>query len=131
MIYSIVVYGAPHSSQAPYSAYQFIQAALSRGHSIYRIFFYHDGATNGSSLVVSPQDDDLLPKAWHELKQQHEIDFVVCIGAGIKRGVINEQEAARYERTQHSLNDRFELSGLGQLVDASLKSDRVITFGAR
>ncbi|WP_020408891.1 sulfurtransferase complex subunit TusD [Hahella ganghwensis] len=131
MIYSIVVYGAPHSSQAPYSAYHFIKSALAMGHSVYRVFFYHDGALNGSSLAVSPQDDNLLPDAWRKLKELHNMDLVICIGAGIKRGVINQQESQRYERQQHSLDDIFELSGLGQLVDATLKSDRVITFGAR
>jgi len=36
----------------------------------------------------------------------------------------------RYERTGGNLMESVVLSGLGQLVDASLKSDRVISFGA-
>jgi len=128
--YSIVVYGAPHSSQGPYSAVKFIEALLSRGHEIYRVFFYHDGPLNGSSQLVSPQDDKFLPNSWHQLKANHQIDYVVCIGAGIKRGVINSTEATRYDKPSESLAMSFELSGLGQLVDASIHSDRVITFAS-
>ena len=128
--YSIVVYGSPHSSQGPHSAVKFIEALLSQGHEIYRVFFYHDGPLNASNLIVSPQDDEFLPGTWHQLKAAHQIDYVVCIGAGIKRGIINSAEAARYEKTGASLAAGFELSGLGQLVDASIHSDRIVTFAS-
>jgi sulfur relay (sulfurtransferase) complex TusBCD TusD component (DsrE family) len=36
----------------------------------------------------------------------------------------------RYERSGSNLLESAVLSGLGQLVDASLKSDRVLSFGA-
>ncbi|MDG9671873.1 sulfurtransferase complex subunit TusD [Hahella sp. CR1] len=130
MKYTIVVYGAPFSSQAPYSACQFAKAVLARGHSIYRIFFYHDGVLNASSLSIAPQDDAYLPAEWGTLKREHNLDLVACIGASVKRGVITPSEAERYQRSGDSLQSEFELSGLGQLVDAALYSDRVITFGA-
>ncbi len=130
MKYSIVVYGSPHSSQGPYSAVKFIEALFDKGHEVYRVFFYHNGPLNGSDLVVSPQDDSYLPNQWHQLKANYQIDFVVCIGAGLKRGIINSQEATRYEKSGESLAPGFDLSGLGQLVDAAINSDRVVSFGS-
>jgi tRNA 2-thiouridine synthesizing protein D len=48
----------------------------------------------------------------------------------LRRGIINATEAERYEKQGHNLTDEFVLSGLGQLVEAGLESDRLITFGA-
>ena len=55
--------------------------------------------------------------------------MVVCIAAALKRGILNQEEAERYEKPAHNLRDGFAISGLGQLVDAALMSDRLITFG--
>ena len=130
MIFTIIVYGAPYSTQAPYSAYQFVQSALSQGHKVLRVFFYYDGALNGSCALVGPQDDDALPDSWQKLKRDHGIELTTCIGASIKRGVINAKESKRYNKSHDTLNPEFELGGLGQLAEAMVKSDRVVTFGA-
>jgi len=58
------------------------------------------------------------------------IDAVVCIAAGLRRGVLDEVEQERYEKTGNNLSKGFTLSGLGQLIDAGTNSDRLITFGA-
>ena len=127
---SLAIYGAPYSSQASESAYQYAAAALDGGHEIYRIFFYGDGVHNASDLACPPQDESHQPQRWQQLADKHNIDMVVCIAAALRRGLLNQQEAERHEKTQHNLGEGFELSGLGQLVDASVKSDRLITFGA-
>ena len=130
MKYSLAIYGAPYSSQAADSAYRFAEAAIARGHSIYRLFFYLDGVHNASSLATPPQDETDIPARWRELIQSHQIDAVVCIAAGLRRGILDQVEQQRYEKAAHNLNQGFTLSGLGQLVDAATHSDRLITFGA-
>lgn len=126
MIFSLAVYSAPYSSQASYSAYRFATALLNQGHQLYRIFFYHDGVHNGSALASPPQDEFDLYEAWETLAKQH--DVVICIAAALKRGILNEEEATRYEKSAHNLSDAYSLSGLGQLIEAANASDRLITF---
>jgi tRNA 2-thiouridine synthesizing protein D len=48
----------------------------------------------------------------------------------LRRGILNDSEAQRFEKTASNLAPGFNISGLGQLIEASLVSDRVISFGA-
>jgi len=128
--FTIVIYSAPCSSQAATSAWQFCSALLESGHSIYRLFFYHDGVHNNSQLSVPAQDEINLPLQWAKLIQQHQIDAVSCVSSALKRGVLDATEAQRHEKNCHNLSDSAELSGLGQLIDACIASDRVVSFGA-
>lgn len=128
MIFSLAIYASP-SSQASFSAYQFAKAVLEQKHSLYRIFFYHDAVYQGSELICTPQGEFDLAAAWQALQEQHKLDIVFCIAASLKRGMINSEESTRYEKNSANLHKPFELSGLGQLVDASVTSDRLLTFG--
>jgi len=129
MIFSLAIYGAPYSSQASDSAYRFALALLESGHKLYRVFFYHDAVHTASSLATPPQDETNFMQCWQALALKHEIDLVVCIAAALKRGLLNQQEAKRYDKSSFNLAEGFEISGLGQLVDAAVISDRLITFG--
>lgn len=129
MIFSLAVYSAPYSSQASYSAYQFAVAALNQGHSVHRVFFYQDGVHNATNLAAPPQDEFNLQQAWQRLAKDHNLDFVVCIAAALRRGVLDEAEAKRYDKPSHNLANEFTISGLGQLVEAAVISDRLINFG--
>lgn len=130
MIFSLAIYAAPYSFQSSDSAYRFALALLESGHSLYRVFFYHDAVHTASSLVTPPQDETHYTQAWQALAQKHNIDLVVCIAAALKRGLLNQQEAVRYEKSAANIAGSFEISGLGQLVDAAVMSDRLITFGS-
>ena len=128
MLISLVVNAAPEEGQSAWSAYQFALAALARGHSLYRIFFYHSGVVNASTSHRPPQDEIDLTALWQELAASHRLDLVVCISAAKRRGVFNVTEAKRHH-TVANLAEGFELSGLGQYTDALVHSDRVISFG--
>ncbi len=128
MIFSLAIYSAP-SAQASHSAYRFAQALIAQGHTLYRVFFYHDAVYQGSKLTAPPQDEPNYLSHWQQLSDEHAIDMVICIAAGLRRGIIDQKESERYEKHSHNLADGFELSGLGQLVDAAVRSDRLITFG--
>ena len=128
MIFSLAIYASP-STQASDSAYRFAQSVLAQGHELYRVFFYHDGAYQGSDLLTPPQGEVHSTKRWQLLADEYKLDLVVCIAAGLRRGILDEKEAGRYEKSTHNMATGFELSGLGQLVDAAVHSDRIITFG--
>jgi len=129
MIFSLAVYSAPYSSQASYSAYQFAVAVLNQGHKLHRVFFYQDGVHNATNLATPTQDEFNLPLAWQRLANDHNLDLVVCIAAALRRGLLDESEAARYGKPSHNLASEFTISGLGQLVEAAVISDRLISFG--
>jgi tRNA 2-thiouridine synthesizing protein D len=126
--FTVVIQGAPGTSQAAVSALHFCRAILAEGHGIYRLFFYQDGVHNASALIVPPQDEMHLPQAWQQFIQDNSLDAVVCIASALKRGILNEQEAQRYEKAAGNVLPGFMIGGLGQLVDATLNSDRVINF---
>lgn len=129
MIFSIAIYGAPYSSASSISAIKFAEAAIAEGHSIYRVFFYHDGVQTASLLTTPPQDEPALYLRWQALSGEYNIDLVVCVAAALKRGVLDHGEAERWSKPSNNLAEQFNLSGLGQLVDATIKADRHITFG--
>ena len=129
MIFSLAVYAAPFSSQASDSAYRFAKALVAEGHTLYRVFFYHDAVHTASNLTTPPQDETNLTSLWQALSKEHSIDLVVCIAAALKRGLLDQREAVRYEKPAFNVAEGFTISGLGQLVDAAVNSDRLITFG--
>lgn len=131
MRFSIVVHGAPIDAQGAQTALRFARAVVSQGHELYRVFFYRAGIHNATTLACLPQDEQNLPAQWQQFGQENNIDMVVCVAAAARRGVITETEAKRHEKSQFNLADGFELSGLGQLIEAIMKSDRVITFGGQ
>lgn len=129
MIYSLLVLSSPISGHGSRAAVEFARCAIARGHSIHRIFFLDAGTATSSHNSVFPQDevDPLL--AWAELHAQHAVELAVCISSALKYGMLDDIEAARYERPYATIHPAFTVSGLGQLVDACAHADRLITFG--
>lgn len=118
MKFAILVNEGPYTHQASDSAYQFAAAAIAKGHTVMRVFFYHDGVNNATRLTEPPQDDRHIVNRWSALAADHQVDLVVCVAAALRRGIKNEV-----------LAPGFRISGLGQLVDAGIKADRLVTFG--
>jgi tRNA 2-thiouridine synthesizing protein D len=46
------------------------------------------------------------------------VDLVVCVAAALRRGIVEQNLAAG-----------FRISGLGQLVESAIQSDRLVVFG--
>ncbi|NNE37113.1 MAG: sulfurtransferase complex subunit TusD [Gammaproteobacteria bacterium] len=128
MKFTLVINGAPWSSQSALSALHFATAAIDSGHEIYRLFFYQDGASNASLFCVPPQDETDIPAGWEALIAEHSIDAVVCAASALKRGILDAAEADRYDKPGSNLRPGFTVSGLGQLIDAAQNSDRVVSF---
>lgn len=128
MKFAIALYSATHAPSSR-RALRFAEAALAGGHEIVRLFFYQDGVHIASSNIVTPQDEQDLAQQWATFVSQHQLDGVVCIAAALRRGVLNEDESARYQRPGVNVHAPWELSGLGQLHDAIQSADRLICFG--
>ena len=129
MIFAIQINSSPYLSNAGYSAYQFISAALGQHHEIFRVFFYYDGVYHAFKYAMPLDDEFGLTRQWSELAKRYKLDLVVCISAAQKRGLLCSDEAKRQNKTDDDLAEGFRISGLGQLVEATLVSDRFIVFG--
>ena len=129
MKFSIMVSEGPYTHQAADTAYNFTKAALEKGHDIYRVFFYHDGVNNSTDYTTPPQDDRHIVNRWSELAEAHNLDMVVCVAAAQRRGIVDEDEAKRHGKNGHNVAKGFRISGLGQLIEAGIQSDRLVTFG--
>lgn len=128
MKFAIALFAPPHAPSAR-RALRFAQAVLAGGHEITRLFFYQDGVHSAAQTPVTPQDELDLSAEWRDFVREQQLDGVVCIAAALRRGVLNQQEAERYQRSAASLGADWTLSGLGQLQDAAQLSDRLICFG--
>jgi tRNA 2-thiouridine synthesizing protein D len=129
MKFGIQVNEGPYTHQASDTAYQFTKAALENGHEIMRVFFYHDGVNNGTRLTTPPQDDRNIVNRWVELAEKYELDLVVCVAAAQRRGLVDEDEAKRNGKDADNIAPAFRISGLGQLIEAGIQSDRLVVFG--
>ncbi len=129
MKFGILVNEGPYTHQASDTAYQFTKAALDGGHEIVRVFFYHDGVNNGTRLTTPPQDDRNIVKRWQDLAAAHNLDMVVCVAAAQRRGIADEDEMKRNGKDANNIAEGFRISGLGQLVEAGIKADRLMVFG--
>ncbi len=129
MKFGLMVSEGPYTHQASDSAYNFAKSALEKGHEIYRVFFYHDGVNNGTNYTTPPQDDRNIVNRWSELAQQHNLDLVVCVAAAPRRGIVDADEQKRHGKSGNNLAAGFRISGLGQLVEAGIQCDRLVTFG--
>ncbi|WP_136067738.1 sulfurtransferase complex subunit TusD [Modicisalibacter radicis] len=128
MRYGLVVMGGPYSHQASHSALRFAHALVDRGHRLETVFFYHDGVYNASRLAAPPQDEPHLGDAWLRLAESQGTALLVCVAAALRRGMTDEREARRHGKPAYNVEPPFELTGLGQLVEASLTHDRLVTF---
>jgi tRNA 2-thiouridine synthesizing protein D len=115
---AILINEGPYTHEATDSAYLFARAAIEKGHQVSRVFFYHDGVNNSSRLTEPPQDDRHIVNRWSKLAEEHKVDLVVCVAAALRRGIKDE-----------NLAPGFRISGLGQLIEAGIQAERLVTFG--
>ena len=129
MKYAIQINTSPYHSGSGHVAYQFVKTALDMGHQVSRIFFYHDGVDYAFKYTTPPDDELHFTQLWSDLAKRYELDLVVCISAAQRRGLLCADEASRQAKQDDDVAEGFRIGGLGQWVEATLISDRLITFG--
>ena len=129
MKFAILVSAGPYQQQGGDSALQFARAVIGQGHSLSRVFFYHDGVNTATRLATQPQDDRDLNEGWCALAAAHGIDLVVCVAAAQRRGIVDADERERHGKDVDNLAQGFRIAGLGQLIEAMVDADRLVQFG--
>ena len=129
LTFALLVTAAPFNSAGADTALRFAKAVLAEGHRIERVFFFREGVHAASNLSVVPQDERNLPQAWQAFCHDASIDAVVCVSAALKRGIADRREKERHRLAADNLGTPMIMAGLGQLADALISADRVVTFG--
>lgn len=125
---NILITGGLYDSQAAYSALQFSKAALDAGHSLLQVFFYHNGVSVANALSAPLADEFDGHLQWLTLAQQYSIPVVVCVSAAERRGVLSSVTQSENGDGVENPDPVFQVVGLGALHEASLASDRTVTF---
>src|SRR5690554_8137064 len=71
--YTLVITGAPWSSQAPQSALAFARELVTAGHRVDRVFLYGEGVLLASALVSPPSDEVHWPRQWAGFLTEHSL----------------------------------------------------------
>lgn len=127
--FAIQINSAPWRGEGCDTAYQFIRAALRRGHEIVRVFFYYEGVYNSLSRVDVNEDGQANLQRWSALAAEEGIDLVVCVSAAARRGLVGPDEAMR-QGLETGLAAGFRIAGLGLWLEACLQADRFLAFGS-
>ncbi|MDY7042461.1 MAG: DsrE family protein [Chloroflexota bacterium] len=113
---AVMVLEGPYQHQAVDSAYNFVKAALARGHEIVGIFLYTDGVNNANKFIKPPGERN-ISKRMDELGEQG-IEVVACTACSKFRGM-----------RPNLAVENVRLSGLGSLAKYLEEADRFVTFG--
>ena len=116
MKFGVMVLEGPYQHQAADSAYQFVQAALARGHEIVGIFLYTDGVNNVNQFIKPPGERN-ISQQFDQLAEQG-IPVIACTACAKFRGLRPNI------KTEHA-----RLGGLGSLTEYLRTADRFVTFG--
>jgi tRNA 2-thiouridine synthesizing protein D len=119
---SVVVTTSP-SNPLTATAIDYINQAIESKINLSGIFFYQDGVLNAAKHLAIPNDEYQINEAWKQINEKHNIELHVCISACEKRGLSDETSD-----NSSNISSNFTVSGLGELVDLTSKSERVVQF---
>ncbi|GGY41359.1 sulfurtransferase TusD [Bacterioplanes sanyensis] len=122
---TLLIRRSPYIGHGHQTALAFASAALDAGHAIKRVFFYQD-AVLAAMQQQPPQGQAAISQQWQSLAARG-VTLQVCIANALRRGVVDEREAQRYD-CQATLAPDFVLAGLGEMASASEDSDRIVEF---
>ncbi len=83
----------------------------------------------GEGIYDPRHDTGRARRAGQTLGQQHQLELILCVAAAQRRGLLDADEAKRAGKDSNNIAPGFEISGLGQLIDAGIQADRLIVFG--
>ncbi|MGE0622577.1 MAG: sulfurtransferase complex subunit TusD [Pseudomonadales bacterium] len=127
MKFAISVHGDPEMTRSPATALAFTKAALTAGHEVPSVFFYHDAVRTGCSVGENPATRAALLRGWVDLALSYGTDLMVCVAAAQTRGIHDAEQAKRLGETPN-LHPAFQLVGLGQFTEMIMGADRLVTF---
>lgn len=99
-------------------ALEFARALLDQEHGLATVFFYDAGVLTALAGTEAAQDEQDLRAHWSALAERPDVALHACVASAARFGV----------REGSTLQSGFRISGLGELIDASNRSQRLVTF---
>ena len=115
MNFTVIINAHPGSITAK-SALKFCQTLIETGSEIYRLFFYGEGVFNGIK-----NSDEKTCQHWRQFISKNKVEAICCVNSATQQAL----------ELNTDFVEGFSVSGIGQLVDGLVNSDRIITFGKR
>ena len=138
---NVLITGALYSSQSGYSGLKFCQSAVLAGHTISQVFFYQDGVSQANSLSMPLDDEFEAVSQWRAFSESHSVPLFVCVSAAERRGIMSDEQVLEHHLGSSEVESKdangnlggnihssINVAGLGVLHQASLDSDRTVTF---
>ena len=103
---SLIIRTSPEDSRRLVLAHRFIQAATEQGHTIRQCFFQSAG------VMAATQPEQL--SEWQQIANVTDAELLLC-SQTVEEHAIDPEGP-------------FQIGGLGALVEAAVKSDRLVSF---
>lgn len=111
----VIVNESPWASGLALCANRFVHAAIASGHAIPAVFFREDGVYNALQGELTDAGTPDLCKDWAELAIAANTRLLLC-------------SSSRLRRLKHNPPGVFQDSGLTEMFELMLQSDRVVSF---
>ncbi|MDE0645527.1 MAG: sulfurtransferase complex subunit TusD [Gammaproteobacteria bacterium] len=118
---SLLVQGAPYSTDACIHSLRFAQATLAQNHQIQTVFFYKDAVSIINPSFKVPKDELNIQDEWKQFALEHRVELNVCVGASHRRGVNQDSDGIQDV-------EPFVVIGLGVFIEQMSLSDRIVVF---
>ena len=103
---SLIIRTSPENARRLLLAHRFIQTATEQGHTIRQCFFQSEG------VLAATQTERLAE--WQQIADETQAELLLCSQA-VEEYAINPAAP-------------FQIGGLGALVEAAVRSDRLVSF---
>ena len=103
---SLIIRTSPENARRLVLAHRFIQTATEQGHTIRQCFFQSEG------VLTASQSERL--SEWQQIADDTKAEMLLCSQA-VEEYAINPAAP-------------FQIGGLGALVEAAVRSDRLVSF---
>ena len=103
---SLIIRTSPEDRHRLVAARRFIQTAIEQGHTIRQCFFQSEG------VLAAAQSEGLAE--WQQIADSTRAELLLCSQA-VEEHAVTPQGP-------------FQIGGLGALVEAAVRSDRLVSF---
>ena len=103
---SLIIRTAPEDAHRLATVRRFIQTAIEQGHTIRQCFFQSE------AVLTATQSEGLAQ--WQQIANDTRAELLLCSQAVEEHAVAPESP--------------FQIGGLGALVEAAVRSDRLVSF---
>ena len=103
---SLIIRTAPEDAHRLATVHRFIQTAIEQGHAIRQCFFQSEG------VLTATRPEELAE--WQQIADDTRAELLLCSQAVEEHAVAPEGP--------------FQIGGLGALVEAAVRSDRLVSF---